>query len=97
MMQTLTATKKRPSKRALAKAIGVARRQVSGERALLAAVIGVAAVDLVQGNEQDRATAAAYFAGPVYQNHLQWLGLPGHWRPQLMDYYGRGNGNGRHK
>jgi len=63
--------------------ISTARRNIAGARSLIAAVIAVSAVDLVQGNERERKDAAAYFMGAVYQSHLQWLGLPGDWLPQL--------------
>ena len=43
----------------------------AGERALLAAVIGQAALDLADG---DRG-AAAYFLSDYYRGHLQQLGL----------------------
>lgn len=44
----------------------------SGNRALLAAIIGQAALDLADGDHG----AAAYFLSDLYRGHLQYLDLP---------------------
>lgn len=53
------------------------RQGPTGPRALLAAVIGRAAVDLAEG---DRG-AAAYFLSDLYQHHLELIGLSANYLP----------------
>jgi hypothetical protein len=47
------------------------KRSLTGERALLAAVIGRATDDAVAGCPDAR----SYFAGHLYRHHLAWLDL----------------------
>lgn len=58
-----------------------------GETGLLLAVIDQAATDLVKGKLDQRATAARYFAGPVYREDLELLELPSHWLPKRISRY----------
>ena len=51
---------------------------MAGPAALLTAVIHQAVIDYRRGD----ATAAAYFSGDTYRNHLDHLGLPGDWLPE---------------
>lgn len=68
-------------------AAGRARRRelqavqgLSGERALLVAVIAQATADL-QLSGRPRHAALAYFAGAEYRRHLDLIGLPAGWLP----------------
>lgn len=56
---------------------------LTGERGLLTAVIAQAVKDTTQGNKEQRADAWAYFAGEEYEHHLQLLGLPWDWLPEV--------------
>lgn len=59
-------------------------QELVGERALLAAVIGLAVRDYLAGDEQQSEDAAAYFMSKEYRNHLQWLDLPDDYIPQAL-------------
>jgi hypothetical protein len=92
MLATTATRKKRPSKRQLVKEIGVAHRQANGPAALIAAVIGTAAIDLATGDEAQRQDAARYFQSRLYAHHLSLLDLPDDLRPRLASYARRGRG-----
>lgn len=53
---------------------------LNGPTGLLTAVIHQAMLDYHEGDR----TAVSYFAGPVYRQHLELLGLPGDWLPDTM-------------
>ncbi len=63
------------------RAIAAGRRSATGERGLVAAIVGQAYLDYLD-NEPG---ALDYFGGPVYRHHLQLLGLPGDWLPELIE------------
>lgn len=67
------------------KHLSTAGRGAAGERGLILGIISQAVIDYLVGNERESEHAAAYFMGPVYQNHLQWLGLPGDYLPELIN------------
>lgn len=57
---------------------------MAGEYCLLAAVIAQAANDAAgRGGGEFVADARRYFAGELYDEHLDWLGLPSDWLPSL--------------
>ena len=61
------------------KQVSAQRRSLSGERALVVAVVAQAYVDALDGFPGAR----DYFDGPVYKHHLGLLGLPDDWKPEL--------------
>ena len=52
-------------------------RRPTGPRAVLAAVIGQAALDLAAGD----VAAAVYFLSNDYRRHVELIGLPAHYLP----------------
>lgn len=61
------------------------RGMLTGETGLLLAVMATAANDLADGSERMRQDAASYFAGPVFREHKDWLGLPLDWMPAGLE------------
>lgn len=58
---------------------------LSGELGLIAAIISRATLDYCFGNERESESAAAYFMGKAYADHLSWLDLPPDWLPELLE------------
>lgn len=56
----------------------------AGINALIFAVIIRACVDYVSNNVQQAGDAAAYFLGDVYREHLQILGMPEEYYPEIL-------------
>jgi hypothetical protein len=75
----LTPDRKRDARRR----VSYARHNLTGERALIAAVIGQAYTDYLSKSANERADAAAYFRSQTYRHHLTLLGLPANWMPEL--------------
>ena len=70
----------------LAQAISYARRgNMSGAAALVAAIIGQAAIDAQGDDTALKHDALAYFRSPVYQHHLTSLGLAEGMLPRGME------------
>lgn len=65
--------------------ISYAGQGASGPTGLILAVMSQAVVDYVVGDEREASSAAAYFTSSLYQHHLQWLGLPGDYMPELVE------------
>ena len=59
----------------MSRKINKLRHQLSGARGLLVSVIAQAAIDATGEDDRHRRDALAYFASPLYQNHLTSLGL----------------------
>lgn len=65
----------------------VLHRGLVGEKSLIAAIVAVATNDAVSNkNNADLLNAWSYFGGPVYKNHLSWLGLPGETMPAAIEH-----------
>ena len=60
------------------------RGQLSGERGLLLAIVLQAFHDAQYGPEDVRQDAMNYFAGDIYQQDLELLGLPADFVPALQ-------------
>jgi len=60
--------------------------KLTGERGLLLAIIALAYRDMVHGKPGERQDAQRYFDSEAYVEHLELLGLPSDFRPQVGDY-----------
>jgi hypothetical protein len=59
---------------------------LSGPAGLITAIISQGAKDASgTGGAANAIDAWAYLGGPVYQNHLAWLGLPNDIRPAALE------------
>lgn len=62
--------------------IARARAELAGARGLVAAIIAQAYVDYLGNDQAQKRSAAAYFRGAVYRQHLVMLGLPADMLPE---------------
>ena len=65
--------------------------KLKGGRALLAAVIGLAVLDVLGGNAKKQVDGLVYFHSDIYQQHLSLLGLHSEMLPEGLEYIAKSN------
>lgn len=71
---------KRPGTRQQINAVRKTNAHLVGGPGLLTAVIMTATLDYLDGRQD----AATYFTSPLYHHHLDALGLPPDWLPEMV-------------